>query len=64
MDDDTFDQIVGGTQSEIKSDLAAYAKMICKNRKDVTITKLLKAFDNSGVSATLNSESEENKNSR
>ena len=60
LDDATLEQVAGGTQAEIESDLTAYAKMIGKNRKDVNMTKLMKAFDNSGVSTTFNGESEEN----
>ncbi len=60
LDDATLEQVAGGTQAEIESDLTAYAKMIGKNRKDVNMTKLMKAFDNSGVSTTFNGESEGN----
>ena len=60
LDDDTLEQVAGGSQAEIDSDLAAYAKMIGKNSKDVNMTKLMKAFAKGGVSVTFNGDRDEN----
>lgn len=60
LDDETLDQVAGGTGKEFDSDLEVYAGMIGKSVEDVDGLSLKKAFVKAGVNVQFNTGSTDN----